>query len=276
MEKRILVIAGMHRSGTSLITQWLQRCGLAVGGELMPANRGNQQGYFEDMEFVRLHEEILAGAGLPDTGLTADRLPVLSSDVKQRIAALLEKKSAGRDQWAWKDPRTCLFLSVYRELAPDADCLVIYRDFQSCVYSLVNRMVRDARADYLRSGKRHAELRWKWYKKKRTEKRLLEEHVEAYLKVWIRYNRELLEHIETAGDRRCIVVDYRSLLTDDRKVFDLLTGSRGFRLSYIPFSEVYSAKLMNAGAIIEPYIGDKDLLSEAEGLAELLRGLAIR
>lgn len=228
------------------------------------------------MEFVRLHEEILAGVGLPDTGLTMECLPVLSSDMKQRIAALLDKRSRERVQWAWKDPRTCLFLPVYRELAPDAGCLVIYRDFRSCVYSLVNRMVKDARAGYLRSGRRYAAFRWKWYKKKRTEERLLGEHVEGYVRVWMRYNQEILDHIEAAGDGRCIVVDYHQLLADDRKVFKLLTGSWGFSLSYIPFSEVYSAKLMNRWAVIEPYISDKGLISEAERLSDRLKRLAIK
>ena len=37
MANDILVIAGMHRSGTSLITHWLHDCGLQVGERLVGA-----------------------------------------------------------------------------------------------------------------------------------------------------------------------------------------------------------------------------------------------
>ena len=51
----------MHRSGTSLITNWLSRCGLEIGERLAAGNAGNVEGHFEDVEFLKLHEEILRG-----------------------------------------------------------------------------------------------------------------------------------------------------------------------------------------------------------------------
>jgi hypothetical protein len=49
---KVLCIAGMHRSGTSLVTSWLQRCGLQIDdGQLLAANTGNPTGHFEDIEF---------------------------------------------------------------------------------------------------------------------------------------------------------------------------------------------------------------------------------
>jgi hypothetical protein len=274
MGNKILLIAGMHRSGTSLITQWLHRCGLFIGEELMEANGGNEQGYFEDMQFVRLHEDILTGAGLPHTGLTEKSLPSLSTEDQQRIIDLLAGKSHRHDQWAWKDPRTCLFLSVYRQLAADADCLVIYRDFRFCVYSLVNRMLKYEEIECLQSGNRDAVIRWKQCQKKRIEERLLSEYAEEYLKVWIRYNQEILDHIEAVGVGKSTVIDYQSLLANDSKLIRII-ADWGFRLDYVPFHEVYSEKLMNRHAVIEPYIGDKDLISEADRMADRLKARAI-
>jgi len=37
---RVLVIIGMHRSMTSLLTQWLDKCGLQVGDDLHGAGIG--------------------------------------------------------------------------------------------------------------------------------------------------------------------------------------------------------------------------------------------
>ena len=49
----------MGRSGTSVITQWINKCGLSVGEELLGSAIGNVEGHFEDMDFLLIHEEIL-------------------------------------------------------------------------------------------------------------------------------------------------------------------------------------------------------------------------
>ena len=45
----------MHRSGTSLISNWLHHCGLQLGEHLLEAGNGNEEGHFEDVEFLRMH-----------------------------------------------------------------------------------------------------------------------------------------------------------------------------------------------------------------------------
>lgn len=58
-------ITGMHRSGTSLVTNLLRLCGLYLGDEqdLMPATPDNQRGYWENRKFSDLNDEILAALG---------------------------------------------------------------------------------------------------------------------------------------------------------------------------------------------------------------------
>ena len=60
----VLVVAGFHRSGTSLVTEILSRAGLFVGDDLIGANPSNPYGHFEDREVVRLHDRLLADVGL--------------------------------------------------------------------------------------------------------------------------------------------------------------------------------------------------------------------
>jgi hypothetical protein len=271
-----LIIIGMHRSGTSLLTQWLYRCGLHVGDELMIANGANEQGYFEDMDFVRVHENLLRSSALPDTGLTDKALPELSSPKKETIIRLLEIKDTGPAPWGWKDPRTCLFLPVYRQLIPHAKYILIYRDYKFCVYSLIKRMLKDEKVEYLKSGKRNAPLRWKWYKEARIRRALLEKHAEAYLRVWLHYNKALLCHAEALGREYCPVVNYHSLLSIDKKVFDFVTGRWNFDLSYIPFRDVYNDQLMSKEALIDPYIKDKSLITTAQNLESQLQAYALR
>src|SRR6185436_2942766 len=71
-----LIITGMHRSGTSFVTELFQSAGLHIGDHLFPADAGNPRGYFEDQEILTLQREMLAKAcpagvpGWPDWGWT--------------------------------------------------------------------------------------------------------------------------------------------------------------------------------------------------------------
>ncbi|HZX74061.1 MAG TPA: hypothetical protein VFE57_06560, partial [Cyclobacteriaceae bacterium] len=65
---KILVVTGMHRSGTSVVTQWLQQCGLHVGDELLGAGIGNSVGHFEDVDFLRAHSDFLKRRRLAEKG----------------------------------------------------------------------------------------------------------------------------------------------------------------------------------------------------------------
>jgi hypothetical protein len=40
-DPKVLVITGMHRSTTSLVTQWLQRCGLFIGKRFIGSDTAN-------------------------------------------------------------------------------------------------------------------------------------------------------------------------------------------------------------------------------------------
>ena len=75
-----IVVAGMHRSGTSLVASVLSMLGVSLGSTLLGADRNNPKGYFEDTDFLRLNREMLAAAtiagepGHQDWGWTEVRL----------------------------------------------------------------------------------------------------------------------------------------------------------------------------------------------------------
>ena len=54
-----IVVAGMHRSGTSLISSVLAAMHVDMGHDTLVADRNNVRGYFEDIEFLELHRRIL-------------------------------------------------------------------------------------------------------------------------------------------------------------------------------------------------------------------------
>ena len=55
-------IAGMHRSGTSMVSRLLNLCGLYLGPEsqLWPPGPDNPEGYWENMHFVEINDRLLA------------------------------------------------------------------------------------------------------------------------------------------------------------------------------------------------------------------------
>ena len=65
MKQDVVCIAGAHRSGTSMLTRLLHRCGLDLGPEsdLMPAAADNSDGFWENLRFVQLNDEILNAVG---------------------------------------------------------------------------------------------------------------------------------------------------------------------------------------------------------------------
>jgi len=58
-ERRVVVVLGMHRSGTSVLASVLQALGISLGDRLVPADGNNPAGYFEHTEIVRLHREFV-------------------------------------------------------------------------------------------------------------------------------------------------------------------------------------------------------------------------
>ena len=58
-QKHLVIIMGMHRSGTSLTARKLEQFGYKGSKNFILANEFNEDGYFEDHRVVELHEQLL-------------------------------------------------------------------------------------------------------------------------------------------------------------------------------------------------------------------------
>ncbi|GGH78652.1 hypothetical protein HNQ91_005292 [Filimonas zeae] len=270
MNNNVLVIAGMHRSGTSLITQWLYRCGLSVGEELMGEGIGNEEGHFEDMDFVRLHEGLLQQHDMSETGLWLEKPPVLTKEQQQQVAALVLEKNDNHAIWGWKDPRTCLFLPAYQQVLPQAKYLIIVRDYKEVVNSLLSREYKNAAQQYAQKGwfKR---LLWSAIESRSRRKLIYRKLAPVFLKACVVYNEALLEHLKQIPASQRLVVDYTMLSKNDSVVFTHLQQQWQLPLSYRPFSDIYKAGLITPVNVFHPYIQDKALLQRAEHAERKLR-----
>ena len=129
-------IAGMHRSGTSTVTQILYRCGLYLGdgNDLFAAGTANPDGFWENGRFVEINEQLLAAhAGGWDVPPPFPEGWHESEDLEpQREAAsrVLEDFDGREDRghWGWKDPRNSLTLPFWRDLMPGMKTVVCVRN----------------------------------------------------------------------------------------------------------------------------------------------------
>src|SRR4051812_5012161 len=193
--KKVMLIAGMHRSGTSLITQWLHKCGLQVGNELMSPSVSNEQGYFEDLDFVNAHIAIFQNLKMKTSGLALYNIDDIGKKNTDELKKIIAQKNREQQEWGWKDPRTCLFLNTYDALIPDAFYLVVFRDFEATVSSLITRHYKESEQKY-KAKKGISKWLWENYKKPRRIHSLCRKYATYYLKVWIHYNNKLLRHLQ--------------------------------------------------------------------------------
>ena len=86
-----------------------------------------------------MHKEILIENGYDPSGLEEDIQLNFSEYYCKKMEFLVLFKNSRREQWGWKDPRTCLMISEYVNLLPDALYLIVYRDYREVVSSLIRR-----------------------------------------------------------------------------------------------------------------------------------------
>lgn len=269
MTNKILVIAGMHRSGTSLISQWLYQCGLNLGENLLQAGIGNDDGHFEDLDFLRFNSDALIANNLPGNGYVHHPLPKLSPYYEERLKRILDFKNEMNNEWGWKEPRSCLFIDYYRTLIPEAYYLVIFRNFNATVSSLIQRELKNEENRQLSRGwiKR---LLWKNIRRAKKQESLYVKDTEFYLKVWITYNEALLKAIQSLPNSQFIVTDYVRMQDYDQKIFNKLVGKWNFTLNHIDFKTIFKKKLLSKVVEIDSFVKDKQLLEKAALLEEQL------
>jgi hypothetical protein len=122
---RIVLILGMHRSGTSMLARLLAAQGLPLGASLLdrPA-RDNRHGYWEQAEIVAVQEALLDGCDRTWHGpnglqpLPAGWLQAPATRAaKARLTAIVAQEMArSGGLWGFKDPRSLRLLPLWREI----------------------------------------------------------------------------------------------------------------------------------------------------------------
>ncbi|HEX5616120.1 MAG TPA: sulfotransferase [Acidimicrobiia bacterium] len=232
----VVVVAGMHRSGTSLTASVLEQLDVDMGADLLPADRANVRGYYEDRVFLEFQRELLRHAsprdaqGWRDWGWTErevldhDTIAAAAPDARR----LVEERSAalGDRPWGWKDPRTTLLLDLWDGILDDVHYVCVYR----APWEVLDSIVRVADGGFVRDPS--------WA-----------------LRAWSFYNRRMLEFVAAHRDA-CTVVDVGALIADPTGGVALLVDRVGLSAD--------DSRRRAAAAVIEPSLlrraGDQDLV----------------
>lgn len=119
IERRALLVLGMHRSGTSALTRVLNIYGATLPATLLPANSGNVTGYWESTAIVRFNDALLDALGSRWDGPLWFSLESLDAgrarEYAGEAAALIASEFGDAPLLVIKDPRLCRLLPIWRQ-----------------------------------------------------------------------------------------------------------------------------------------------------------------
>jgi hypothetical protein len=167
----------------------LEPAGVHLGDQLLGPHTGNDEGHFEDVGFLRFHEQALAAVGESTEGFTAQRCGVVVESLRPEACRLVAERTERERLWGWKEPRTALFLDFWREMLPDARYLFVFRSPWEVADSLYRRgdvaFVKDP---------------------------VLAVHV------WLNYNQRIVDFIR-GNPAACLLVEVTQVIADPVRVF---------------------------------------------------------
>lgn len=183
----IFVVLGMHKSGTTLVSQILHHSGIDMGefDENVSYDKGNK---YERQSVLKLDMEILAAEDDRVMKLRSHRRrPNLEPQLAQ-MRQLIAECSAAHEDWGFKDPRTLLVYDLWRAELPEHKIVAVYRDAAE-VWPRFRWLL----------GKYHKNFHQAY----------------RYLSIWQDHNLNLLKHLRET-DQEYLLLSYRDLMSDDR------------------------------------------------------------
>ncbi len=189
----IYVVLGMHKSGTTLVTEMLHHSGIDMV-EAPQSGSYEQGAYYERQSTYALN---LALLGWDDENLL---LRPGSGDLKlslvhqARMQAIISENNQQHADWGFKDPRTCLTYRLWEAALGEHRLIVVFRPLEAIWHRYQYRGLR-----FWKHGQRAWEL----------------------VRAWCAYNRSILQILQTTT-QASIVIRYDRLLDTDEREFKRL------------------------------------------------------
>ena len=209
----ILLITGMHRSGTSFVAGLLQSAGLDIGKNLLEANYSNPKGFFENTDFLDFHRSVLSSLGIEPKGWIVPDEIIVPDEYVSKAKQLIKHNASAVKPWGWKEPRTTIFLNFWSNLLPNAKFLFIYRSPWEVIDSLYRRGDRP------------------FY-----------DVPEFALEIWTAYNQKIL-NFRLQYPEKCLLVNLNSITKNTHTLIKNIQKKFSIFLD-LPNLEVYDSSLL--------------------------------
>jgi GT2 family glycosyltransferase/LPS sulfotransferase NodH len=117
----MIMVTGMHRSGTSVVAQLLDACGFDLGGPLLQESvSDNSDGYWEHAEVVAINEGLLdaldrtwhgghGASALPEGWLSWPQ----TLEAERQLKIIVQRELTQYSTWVVKDPRFCRLMPLW-------------------------------------------------------------------------------------------------------------------------------------------------------------------
>ena len=143
-KRTCVVIAGMHRSGTSALARVLNLLGCGLPEKVLGAEPANETGHWEPYEIIMLNEAILesAGSGWDDWTPVSDNWlnSTVASEFRARGAHLYSTEYGKQNLTVMKDPRFArllpFWLNILKSIEVDPVIMLPIRNPLEVAYSL--------------------------------------------------------------------------------------------------------------------------------------------
>ena len=159
-----ILLSGMHRSGTSMVTDILNKCGLIIGNKL---DLNNESLFFQRINIWMMS---LLGSSWDNPKVFNKINKEIREDIVFQLKKLITsrantlyfgwtniiKKGSFNDisqPWGWKDPRNTFTESIWKEVFPGLRTIHIIRHPIDTSVSLMNRQVKEVESDIKRKKK---------------------------------------------------------------------------------------------------------------------------
>ncbi|UII21820.1 sulfotransferase [Fulvivirga ligni] len=233
---RVLFVSGMHRSGTSLVSQWLNQNNLFMGDMLLSGYSDNKYGHFEDLDFLRLSSNELTKMGLHSTGLILEGDKFKFNHYKIELSRLINERNHNHEIWGWKEPRFTLFMNDIKEhYIPNLKVVAVFRNPIEVIESLYKRLRKN-----------------KWYYTRNPIKRLAwyididlnrNKWISTFQKTYIEYNKSIID-FQYKNPKDIIITEVNDFIGNENELVRWLKDNIGLEIK-ATIKEIYDEDILH-------------------------------
>lgn len=214
MGKKAILVLGMHRSGTSMLTRILSLLGAKPPRNLLPPSSENPGGYWESESVIKLNNELLAITGNSWKTYAPIRESwfgeLYSSRFHHLATDILHQEFGESGLIVLKCPRICRLVpfweAVLRDSGYDIATVMIIRDPEDVFQSLAARSARPELRPAAITQPQHSAL------------------------LWLRY---VLDAEYYSRKLKRTTIGYTDIIRDWNKITERLLESTGWELPFI-------------------------------------------